>query len=276
MTKFTDVHRVLLQCFISKKSILQEKAVNLLLIIISIHENSSIDSVSIDKNTLELYISDINNAIIALDLEIQKTIDQSSGIVIWILVNTSPDVFSQLSTNYTSSELEFFKQLLDYILVKSNTCQLEVFAITSIQALTEACLRSVGLSKISAEASLAAFVEEGWLSKTIYGTRVYFTLSPRSLLEFYPIIKMYIDDPKNEFDHESSGITSLLKRCKVCHNIVTLGFRCSSMNCPTRFHEYCFKTYMIRQKDKLCPDCGTVWTERNFVGYKAVENNIDI
>ncbi|KAG5440609.1 hypothetical protein PCK2_000319, partial [Pneumocystis canis] len=150
-----------------------------------------------------------------------------------------------------------------------------VFAITPMQALTESCLKSVGLSKISAEASLATFVEEGWLSKTIHGTRVYFTLSPRSLLELYPIIKMYVDDPKKEVDHESYGIRSLLKRCKVCHNIVTLGFRCSSMNCPIRFHEYCFKIYMSRQRNKLCPDCGTVWMEKNFVGYKAAENNID-
>ncbi|KAG4305885.1 hypothetical protein PORY_000795 [Pneumocystis oryctolagi] len=273
--KFTDVHRAFLQCFISRKSISQDQAINLLLTAISIYENIPIDSASVDVNTLELYISSINNAIIDFDLEIRKTIDQFTGIAIWILINTSSDVFSQLSTNYTPSEIEFFKQLLDYILVKSNTRQLEVFAITSSQALKESSVKSVGLSKASAEASLAAFVEEGWLLKTIHGTRVYFTLSPRSLLELYPVIKMYIDDSENNFDQNTKA-TSLLKRCKACHNIVTRGFRCSNINCPIRFHEYCSKAYMAMQKDKLCPCCGEIWSENDFVGDKAAEKNIDI
>ncbi|CCJ28688.1 unnamed protein product [Pneumocystis jirovecii] len=239
---------------------------------ICIYENASVDSVLVNINTLESYISDINNAIIALDLEIRKTIDQSTGVAIWILINTASDVFSQLSTNYNPSEIEFFKQLLDYILIKSNTRQLEVFAITSSQALKESCIKSAGLSKVSAEASLAAFVEEGWLSKTMHGTHMYFTLSPRSLLELYPIIKMYIDDSENDLNHEGAKITSLLKRCKACHNVVTQGFRCLNIDCPIRFHEYCSKAYMARQKDKLCPKCGEIWIERNFVGKKAVES----
>ncbi|EMR09597.1 hypothetical protein PNEG_02181 [Pneumocystis murina B123] len=270
-TQFTDVHRVLLQHFIAKRSIFQEQALNSLLIAISIYENISIDSVVINISTLELYIFDINNAITCLDLEIRKTIDQSTGIVIWILINTSSDVFSQLSTSYTPSEIAFFKQLLDYILVKSNTHQLEVFSITSTQALRESSLKGVGLSKVSAEASLAAFVEEGWLSKTMHGTRVYFTLSPRSLLELYPIIKTYIDEPENDFDQDFR--VPLLKRCKACHNVVTQGFRCSNMNCPVRFHEYCSKAYMAKQKDKSCPECGIIWMEENFVGDKAAERN---
>ncbi|KTW27057.1 hypothetical protein T552_02549 [Pneumocystis carinii B80] len=274
-TQFTDVHRILLQHFIAKKSIFQEQALNSLLIAISIYENISIDSVTINISTLELYIFDINNVITCLDLEIQKTIDQSTGIVIWILINTSSDIFSQLSTSYTFSEVAFFKQLLDYILVKSNTRQLEVFSITSTQALRESSLKGVGLSKVSAEASLAAFVEEGWLSKTTRGTRVYFTLSPRSLLELYPIIKTYIDEPENDFDHQDFRVL-LLKRCKACHNVVTQGFRCSNINCPIRFHEYCFKVYMAKQKDKLCPECGIIWMEENFVGDKAAERNSNV
>ncbi|KAG5518302.1 hypothetical protein PMAC_003098 [Pneumocystis sp. 'macacae'] len=249
------------------RSILQEKAVDLLLTAICIH-----DSVSVDIDVLESYISEINNVIIGLDLEIRKTIDQSTGVAIWILINITSDVFSQLSTNYNPSEIEFFKQLLDYILIKSNTRQLEVFAITSSQALKESCIKSAGLSKVSAEASLAAFVEEGWLSKTMHGTHVYFTLSPRSLLELYPVIKTYIYDPDNNFDNESTKITSLLKRCKACHNVVTQGFRCLKIDCPVRFHEYCSKAYMARQKDKLCPNCGEKWMEENFVGKKALEN----
>lgn len=108
-----------------------------------------------------------------------------------------------------------------------------------------------------------------------HGTRVYFTLSPRSLLELYPIIKTYIDEPKNNFDHQDFRI-SLLKRCKACHNVVTQGFRCSNMNCPIRFHEYCSKAYMAKQKDKLCPECGIMWMEENFVGDKAAERNSSV
>lgn len=85
-TQFNDVHRVLLQHFIAKRCIFQEQALDSLLIAISIYENIPIDSVVIDISTLELYIFGINNVITCLDLEIRKTIDQSTGIVIWILV----------------------------------------------------------------------------------------------------------------------------------------------------------------------------------------------
>ncbi|KAI8144725.1 hypothetical protein BJV82DRAFT_606003 [Fennellomyces sp. T-0311] len=164
-----------------------------------------------EQEDFQEFVANVNQAIDEIDLALRQATDERTGNAMLLLVNTSPDVSSQLATLYTRDELTYFKHILNAMIAEpevtlSNSAALEVGAQLKMK-----------LNK--AQNVLDRLVEDRWLDET----DGFYTLSLRSAVEL------------RSFFEESHP--DLARFCRKCAELVTKGQQCRQ--CDTRIHHHC-------------------------------------
>jgi hypothetical protein len=111
------------------------------------------------------------------------------------------------------------RALLIAIFDTSNSVHEEVFAVRSTDASNLCSRNGVNLTKTAGEATLHAFIREGWLEKSRNG---FITVSERGLLE----LKGYVMEMFNDIDDdgEEGGRVDKMRTCNGCQEIVTKAY----------------------------------------------------
>jgi hypothetical protein len=279
---FSHGDRAFLQAILARGSITFEEARPILAAIFNAsRQTDDEDEIRRDQITDEHFHEAIDKAAEAaslFDYEIRSTAHQVTKRRIWALVNTTSDPQTQLATSYNPEELSFIKRVLDAMFEKFNTPRMEVMAITEMQAIklarpnrresqidmetqTQAAVDK-GLKHSEVETALASLVEGGWFEKSQEG---FYSLSPRALLELRPwLVETYNDPELGPRDWQR------IRLCEACKDIVTMGLRCSEIDCNFRLHEICEEAFWRTRRDKKCPRCATDWTGNKYTGEMAV------
>lgn len=229
------------------------------------------------------YISAAADAISPLDYEIRSTQNQLTKERVWALVNSVSDPLTQMATTRTTEEIFYIRRFLDAMFETYNTKRKEVMAMTSMQASetkirkgggrqseggegTQAQAHDKGLTVDEVEKLLASLVQEKWIMRSREG---YYTLTPRALME----LRSWLVDSYNEPDEPENPEQEQWQRikfCEACKEIVTIGQRCSDLDCHVRLHNICEAAYFASRPAKVCPKCESAWDGKRFVGEKAV------
>jgi hypothetical protein len=123
-----------------------------------------------------------------------------------------------------------------------------------------------GLTHEQAERALAGLVAEGWFERSKEG---WYTLSPRALME----LRGWLVETYNDSDDAEEW--QRIKFCQACKEIVTVGQRCSELECNVRLHDICEAAFWASRPGKKCPRCETAWSGKAFVGQRAVTTTDD-
>jgi hypothetical protein len=224
------------------------------------------------------FVAAATAALSPFDYEIRSTVHQVSRERVFALVNSTSDPLTQLATTRTAEEIAFIKRILDAMFETYNVPRQEVMGVTGMQAMKQAkptgsrqsinengeASQSVdkGLSHGQVEALMASLVAEGWFERSVDG---FYTLSARALMELKTWLVATYNDPDAEDDEWQR-----IKSCEACKSIVTVGQRCSEVDCNVRLHDVCQASFWRTQRQKKCPKCSTDWDGKHWVGEKAV------
>ncbi|KAG0056487.1 hypothetical protein BGZ83_004745 [Gryganskiella cystojenkinii] len=242
---FTDLHRLFLQAAISKRLMTEATALDLYSRICTVSEEP------FDRDHFSDFVTQLNEGLNSVELEFRRSQDEVTGVPIMALTNTNGQKIAQVATRYTPSELEYFKHLLDAIMMADD----EMFCISSTAALHEAGKlknkenKSVAMGKREAEALLDRFVADQWFIQSSAGA---YSLSMRSLLELQSYLKETYEDQ--------------IQECTLCMEIITKGQRCSVAACNSRLHQHCAAQYFKNMNSPSCPTCQSAWDSRVLIG----------
>ncbi|KAJ7063234.1 Nse1 non-SMC component of SMC5-6 complex-domain-containing protein [Mycena amicta] len=206
----------------------------------------------------EDFLKDLNDALNPLDLQFKSMQDETTGRLVFTMINCKEDTVAQLATAYTPGEIVYFKALVEQIMLAPR----ESYSISSLAALREvsALKPKSNMSKTQAEVVLSSFVANGWLLRSKRGR---YSLSPRSLLELHPYLQSTYEDETQS--------------CVICLQMITKGYACKAPNCTVRIHTHCFTKYTARSRH--CPTCEKDWSnkaeEMTPVGEGAVRDGED-
>ncbi|KAK7014916.1 Non-structural maintenance of chromosomes element 1 [Favolaschia claudopus] len=235
-----DVQRLFLQAVLSR-GVLSGKLAQALWAkakdaVMAVDNNLDI-SHSGTREEWEAFVIKVNQALDPLDLEFRHLQEETTGREMYAIVNRKGDEVAQMATDYTPTEIAFFKALVDQIM----SAPRESFSLSSLAALREvSVLKKSNMTKTQAEVVLSSFVAKGWLQKSKRGR---YSLSTRALLELQPYLKSTFPDEVIE--------------CVICFEIMTKGIACTGPNCQVRMHYHCFTKYTAR--NRKCPTCNCDW-----------------
>ncbi|KAF9130043.1 hypothetical protein BGW39_003531 [Mortierella sp. 14UC] len=239
-TVYTDTHRLFLQAVISRRYMKESTAIDLF-------SHAS----PFDQADFIEFVNQVNDSLNSVELEIRRTQDEATGDEVLALTNTNEQKIAQVATGYTPLELEYFKHLLDAIVMADD----DLYCISSTAAVNEASKlknkdnKSLQLTKSGAEELLTRFVQDMWFIKSKKGA---LSLSTRTLLELQTFLK--------------EGYEDQLKECTLCLEILTKGQRCNVAACQARLHHHCAKTYLQNMINPHCPTCRSPWDGKTLIG----------
>ncbi|KAK8052052.1 hypothetical protein PG993_003437 [Apiospora rasikravindrae] len=283
--EYNDGNRAFLQALLARGTMTLQEAKPVLASILTVQEGEPVDSVQINQELFDSYLSKAQEALSSLDYDIKNIVHQVTKKRVWAIVNTTSDAMTQLATIHSAEEIAFVKRVLDAMFDKYNSSRLEAMFLDSMQF--HKCCRAPaaapapeateddgeenhpqqsqqlrGLKSSEAETMMQNMVEEGWFERSAEGC---YSLSPRALME----LRSWLVDTYNDPDAEP-GEWQRIKFCKACKDIVTVGQRCAERDCNVRLHDHCAEAFWRTKRDKNCPECTTPWDGKHFVGERAV------
>lgn len=284
---YNNTHRAFLQYLMAHQTTTFEDAKPRLAAILSAHEpDRPTLPEDVTADDFEAYIDAIHTAISPYDFEIRNALDQKNPQTrVYALVNTTSDVFAQLSTPHTPDEIAFVKRVLDAMFETNNTRRAEVMAIASMQALKlaktpaseerreegQGLATHAGLTQSQAERTMDSMVAEGWFEVSRKG---FYSLTPRALMELKGwLVETYDDRDGEDEEGEDEVERTRIKFCAACREIVTVGQRCPNLDCLGRVHDHCARNLFRAQGGREeCPVCKRAWVDPPPVGEKAWRN----
>lgn len=281
---WTNVHRAFLQALMSRGSLTLEEARPILSTIHNAEQRNGTHGAGIDGiglHDMEAIVGMIREAISPLDYDIKKHRHQTTKEDVWAFININSDLSTQLATTHTADEMSFIKRLLDAIFDTYNTPRIELMSVTGDQArklsrplrnrsslagdgepVTSQAATDKGLKHSEVDALMTSLTEEGWLEKSPAG---FYSPAPRALLELWS----WMIDSYNDPDADANE-WQRIKHCEACKDVVTVGQRCSNLDCNVRLHDICQEAFWRSRRDKQCPRCDTLWEGKYLVGERAV------
>ncbi|ORZ27524.1 DNA repair protein Nse1 [Lobosporangium transversale] len=242
---FTDTHRLFLQAAMSRRIMTEVVALDIYARVCQATNDR------FDREQFSDFVDQLNTGLNSVELEFRKAQDEVTGTPVIALTNTNGQKIAQVATGYTPTELEYFKHLLDAIVMADD----ETYCISATAALHEAGHlknkenKVLVLTKRDAEALLDRFVADKWFIKSAAGA---YSLSMRSLLELQTYLK------------ETYG--EQIQECTLCMEIITKGQRCSVAACSSRLHQHCASTYFRNMNNPVCPTCHSAWSGKVLIG----------
>lgn len=231
MSNLGDEHRLFLQAFMWRKICRAGEVMNLYKECL---RRANIQISSCDASELSQFVNKINSHIRPMHMQIRKGIEEDTGINCYALVNMTNSSLSCLSSDYTVNELEFFKKIVDKIILSEDG----VASSVSLLNLTDE-MADRKLSKKEAEDLIERFVTDKFLCKN-YGV---ISLSVRSMIELDPYFREVYED--------------MITICQMCKQIVLQGQTCT--NCDAKLHLHCATRYFKNKNELKCLSCGSKW-----------------
>ncbi|CEL51838.1 Non-structural maintenance of chromosomes element 1 homolog OS=Bos taurus GN=NSMCE1 PE=2 SV=2 [Rhizoctonia solani AG-1 IB] len=203
------------------------------------------------------FVTEVNQDLEKFDLRFSSARDECTGEILWAIINTKQDAATMLATEYSATEIQYFKLVVEQIMLSDN----EAFSIPATAALREVSqLQGKGITKAEAEHVLSSFVAKGWLMKSKRGR---YSLAPRALLELQTYLRDTYPDEYAE--------------CTTCLEPVTKGIACRTNNCAARLHTHCYAVVIRAARDRgvQCPTCGSSWKDDNVrkIGEEAIKGD---
>uniref|UniRef100_A0A8C4NKY5 Non-structural maintenance of chromosomes element 1 homolog n=1 Tax=Eptatretus burgeri TaxID=7764 RepID=A0A8C4NKY5_EPTBU len=182
-----------------------------------------------EPDSLKNFVETINGNLIPLGfVEIRQGVSQE-GSKVYALVNTAETEITLMASDYTESELEVFKMILEQVVVSSQG------SVSSVRVLNLSDkIKGKKIKKDEVQVLLQRLVQDGWL----FDNNGDISLSTRCLLEMEPYICRHYPD---------------VDKCFLCKTIALQGEACAECNC--RMHSYCAKKYMKPNRSTFCPQC---------------------
>ncbi|KAG0358579.1 hypothetical protein BG005_002135 [Podila minutissima] len=242
---FKDTHRLFLQAAISRRIMTEVAAQDLYSQVCQATQEQY------NEDDFSDFIGQLNEGLNSVEFEFRRSQDETNGDPIIALTNTNGQKIAQVATSYSPTELEYFKHLLDAIVMADD----EAYCISSTAALNESGKlknkenKPLTLSKKDADALLDRYIKDRWLIKSKSGA---LSLSMRSLLELQTYLK------------ETYG--NQMQECTLCMEIITKGQRCTTSACAARLHHHCARTYFQNMNNPSCPTCNGPWTGKFLIG----------
>lgn len=263
-SNYNHGNRAFLQAIMGRGALTLSEGKSIVAAILTIQEGTTVTEDNVTQTTFDSYITAAAEAVSCFEYEIRSTQHQITKDKIYAFVNSVSDPFTQQATLRTPDELLYIKRMLDAMFETNNTKRKEVMAITSMQALETQIRKGnseKGLTQTEAEVLLGKLEKENWLERSSKG---YYSLAPRALLE----LRTWLQENYNESDDPNTY--QKIKFCEACREIVTIGQRCSDLECNARLHNICEIAYWKSRPSRKCPKCNLQWNGENFVGEKAI------
>ncbi|KAI9498136.1 Nse1 non-SMC component of SMC5-6 complex-domain-containing protein [Zychaea mexicana] len=234
---YNDSHRLFMQTMLSHRVLTEEQAEVLYTKICHL--------VQCERSEFAEFISDINAQINDIDLSLRRSRDERDGSPLVGLVNTKEDEVAQIATKYTASEIAYFRQMLELIVMADD----EKNAVGSMAALRLGQSMKPPMSQKDTQTLIDRLVEDGWICLTPDGSS--YTVDTRGILELQNYLREQYGD--------------VIQECAVCMGVITMGERCELQSCNVRIHRHCADTY-FRGGQMSCPTCETGWSRANTYG----------
>ncbi|OSX65068.1 hypothetical protein POSPLADRAFT_1135283 [Postia placenta MAD-698-R-SB12] len=165
MVSSNDVHRLFLQAMLSRRIMSRALAMKIWEKCIDAVKaaNDTLDiPFSDNRNAWDAFVTQLNQSLNPLHLELEQRHDEISGKEMVVLVNRKGDEIAQMATEYSPLEIAFFKAVVEQIMLAPN----ESYSISSMAALREVSSLKGNMTKTQAEVLLSSFVARGWLVKS--------------------------------------------------------------------------------------------------------------
>lgn len=234
-----DSHKLFLQSFMSR-GLLDAKEVRQLYRTCCLKFNDQFAEKEEDqKQHLLEFVRTINRNIQPFHMEIKKGVSEDEGKSFYCLVCTSDSSITKLASDYTSSEMDFFKRLIEGIIDSDNG---EIGSTAALNTTDKLDKNLKKMSKQDAQNLLERLEAQKWIK--INKGKV--SLATRSLLE----LEQYILDMYQ----------NITDKCNVCKRLCVKGQVCDS--CSTKLHFHCATRFFQNKENPRCPnkECGAVWS----------------
>lgn len=126
----------------------------------------------------------------------------------------------------------------------------EEFAIGITAALGLASKMKPPMPQREAQALLDRLENDGWLFRTPDGD--FYAMDTRCVLELQSYLREQFGD--------------VIKECKICYDVITMGERCNLQDCPVRIHRHCADSLFAGGQNMVCPQCSTAWNRHSTFG----------
>nr|XP_002127124.1 non-structural maintenance of chromosomes element 1 homolog [Ciona intestinalis] len=198
-------------------------------------ESYQVSEVTPEGNLLD-FLQVINDQLHPFHFKIRQSKREDTGETVYVLISLVDNDLNRLVVggDFARAELEYFKKILEIIIVMSDTQNVGTASSIDILNLADSC--SPRMSKTEAKRLLTRFVDERWF----YDNEGIISLSPRCILELEQYLSQCFD--------------SFVSVCTMCSNTVFQAQVCS--NCSARMHHHCARTYSKRKTTSLkCLSC---------------------
>lgn len=189
---------------------------------------------------LDDFIGTINSKLQPMFMQIRKGMSEDTGHQHYALVNMAETDVTRMSSDYTDTELELFRKIMDLIVNSENGKASSTDILNTADTL---CTKK--LKKGEAEHLLSRLVHDRWLNEK----RGEYTLSTRCIIEMEPYIRTMYQDQ--------------VKVCHICHNIAFQCQICVNPTCGIKIHNPCVARYFKGRTEPQCPGCEDNWPQKN-------------
>lgn len=234
MSLMTPAHRMFLQSFMAR-GLLNGKEVKELFKKSLEQCNEHVpDNEQEKKRQLVQFIHVISDHIAPFHLDVKKGVSEEDGSNFYCLINNVENYITRMASDYTATELEFFKKLVEQIVENDG-------AIGSTAALN-IVVPDRRLSKNDAQDLLLKLERDRWIVQK----QGKLLLSIRAILELGQYMQEVYPDS--------------IKKCHVCKQICLRGQMCEE--CGVKIHYHCATRFFTHQENPVCPDqdCRSPWT----------------
>jgi len=243
VAQYNNAHRLFLQVFIAKNLLSEEDCRDVYL---KVAERMEVDA---PVDGLSSFIRQVNDKLSPLSMEIRIGREEATGQAYYALVNTLEDDAAKLATDFTPSEMEYVKKIIEAIIVSAEG------SCVSIDLMNMGYDLQKKVSAHDAEVLITTMVNRRWLSEN----RGEISFGARALIE----LGQYLE---SKFpDHVSD--------CLMCHSVVVMGDCCDE--CGKKLHKYCAATRFqaVPAEKRKCPSCDALWDQPLITLHKTNNNN---
>ncbi|CAK8697857.1 non-structural maintenance of chromosomes element 1 homolog [Clavelina lepadiformis] len=194
------------------------------------------------NSTLQDFIGTINTQLLSFHFKVRESKREDTGETVFVLVSMVENVLNRLviNGNYSRVEMDFFRKILDLIVLSSDTDN--PGCASSIDILNIADSLTPKLSKSDAKKLLSRLVNDQWF----YDNNGMIVMSPRSILELEHYLSVA---------HEGC-----VKSCKLCNLLVFYGQSCE--HCNACIHNFCAAQGFKNTTEPKCFSCGHAWPNK--------------
>ncbi|EIW66484.1 hypothetical protein M231_03019 [Tremella mesenterica] len=240
-TEPTDLHRVYIQCLLSRRAMTEDVALEMYKRAISACQALNADFHPAHPRTaagFKSFLDEIGHMLEEVGMNVREGREEIGKGRQWIvLCNTDPSDVALSATDLTPLEITFYREMIAEIM--------ESYPANSIghnRAIALVNRLDGSLTRSAAEAVLRALVSRGWLAKSNRGR---YSLAPRAMLE----LENYL---RGEYDG--------LHNCGRCKKLMLTGVACTNPKCNTHIHGFCHEA-LLRTRPQ-CPACKIPFAEQ--------------